>query len=128
MPQILIQYILVVLLVLCLAYLIYYLKEKGAIKDNDYFGITYTILGELDSEEASPETVKRILRAVSGAVQYIEVHFKDEENAKKEALALDKAKEALNALNLRSRVRNESIRCLIRLACAILPEKQKDGV
>lgn len=125
MAEIIIQYVLIVIMVLAVGYLAYFLKEKGVIVKNDYFGISYTILGMLTNSEATPENVKKILRAVSEAVRIVEETLGNEENDVKEKQALDIAKDNLKALQLSSGISDDSIRYIIRLACALLPSTNK---
>jgi hypothetical protein len=125
MTELIIQYIFIIFLVVGIVSLIYFLKEKGIIRDGDYFGITYTILGMLDGREATNENVKKILRAVSSAVFFIEENLKNEENSVKEEKAVEMAKEALKVFNFRSEISDASIRYTIRLACAFLPPTHK---
>jgi hypothetical protein len=121
MTEIIIQYTLIVILVLGIGYLVYFLKEKGVIRNDDYFGITYTILGMLTAKDATPQNVKNILRVVSSAVQFVEVNLKGEENSKKENKALELAKDSLKLLKLNSEISDDSIRFIIRISCALLP-------
>lgn len=125
MTELIIQYVFIVFLVVGTVSLIYFLKEKGIIRNGDYFGITYTILGMLDGREATNENVKKILRAVSSAVQFVEENFNNEGNSVKEEKAVEMAKEALKVYNFKSDISDESIRYIIRLTCALLPPTNK---
>ncbi|QGU95328.1 hypothetical protein GOM49_09710 [Clostridium bovifaecis] len=125
MTEIVIQYVLVVLLILGLAYFVYLLKDKGISLKEDYYGITYTILNFLNNEEATPENVKKILRVVSKVVSYVEVSSRDEENDIKEEKALVLAKEAIDALGFENEVDDESLRNIIRLCTSIMPPTNK---
>jgi hypothetical protein len=125
MTELIIQYIFIVFLVIGTVSLIYFLKEKGIIRNGDYFGITYTILGSLNGREATNENVKKILREVSLSVQFVEENFKDEDNETKEDKALERAREAIESFDFRSVINDDSIRYIIRLACAILPSTHK---
>jgi hypothetical protein len=128
MTEIIFQYILILILVVGLAFLLYNLKEKGVIRDNDYYGITYTILGSLDNYEASSHSVKKILRTVASSVQEVENNYKNESYEVKEELALSAAKKRISALNLNSQLDEKSIRYMIRLACALqAPLEKIDG-
>lgn len=120
MTEIILQYILIVALVVGIGYLVYFLKEKGFIRTDDYFGITYTILGMLERKEANSETVKKILRAISEAVQYVESNYRNEDNSIKEEKALELSKSSLELLKLNSIINDESIKYIIRLSCALL--------
>lgn len=126
MAEIIIQYTLIVILVLGIGYLAYFLKEKGVIRNDDYFGITYTILGMLTAKDATPGNVKNILRAVSSAVQFVEENLKVEENSDKENKALELAKDSLKLLKLNSEISDDSIRFIIRITCALLPSTHKE--
>ena len=125
MTELIIQYILILIMVLAVGYLAYFLKEKGVIIKNDYFGISYTILGMLTNSEATPENIKIILRVVSAAVHIVEQTLKDKENHVKENEALQIAKDKLKELELNSEINDESIRYMIRLTCALLPSCKK---
>lgn len=125
MTGLIIQYIFIVFLVVGTVSLIYFLKEKGIIRDGDYFGITYTILGVLDGREATNENVKKILRVVSSSVQYVEDNLRNEDNKIKEDKALEIAREALEKFNFRNVIDDNSIRYMIRLACANLRPTHK---
>lgn len=126
MTEIILQYVLVVLLILGLSYLIYLLKDKGITIKEDYYGITYSILNFLTYEEAAPENVKKVLRSVSKAVNYVEVYYKNEENHIKEEKALVLAKESIHQLNFESKPNEESLRYIIRIATSILPPTNKE--
>jgi hypothetical protein len=119
MTELIIQYVLIVLLVLAIAYFIYFLKEKGVIRDDDYYGITYTILAQLENHEATRDNVKKILRAATAAVQFVEKIYAGEEAKIKEEKAVALAKEAIRGLNIQSELGERSLRYLIRLACAL---------
>lgn len=125
MLDIVIQYVLILLLVVGLGYLVYLLKDKEINLREDYFGLAYVILGELSASEATPENAKRIIRIVSGVVQYVEANYKNSENTFKEEKAINMAKEAIGLLNFQSNIDNESLKYLIRLAAAILPATKK---
>ena len=121
MPVIIIQYCAMVLFVIAIGYLLYYLKETGIIKSYDYYGIAYSTLGMLEGKEADSLNVKNILRAVSSVVQIVELNYKQETNGVKEEKALVLAREEIDKLHLNSEIENDSIRYIIRLACALLP-------
>lgn len=125
MQGIILQYVLIVFLVVGIGYLLYLLKDKGVTIKDDYFGITLSILNTLSEEDATPENIKKILRAVSKAVNYVESNCKNEPNIIKEEKALDMAKEIIIGLNLNSPITEDSIRNIIRLAAAFLPPKDK---
>ncbi|KGK87658.1 MULTISPECIES: hypothetical protein [unclassified Clostridium] len=123
MSSIVLQYVLIVFLVVGIAYLVYILKDKGIGIKDDYFGIASFILSTLSQDEATPENVKKIIRAVGKAVEYVEVNYKDEDNAMKEDTAMELSKESLAALNLTNPLPEDSIRYIVRLAAALLPKK-----
>ena len=126
MTEIIIQYTLIVLLVIGLGYLVYLLRDKDIDIKDDYFGLANIILGSLIASEATPENVKKIIRVVSGAVQYVEANYKNSENTFKEELAIKMAKDASSLLNFQSKIDSESLKYLIRLAAALLPPTNKD--
>ena len=126
MTEIIIQYTLIVLLVIGLGYLVYLLRDKDIDIKDDYFGLANVILGSLIASEATPENVKKIIRVVSGAVQYVEANYKNSENTFKEELAIKMAKDASNLLNFQSKIDSESLKYLIRLAAALLPPTNKE--
>jgi len=130
MEYIILQYVSIVLLVVGLGYLLYLLKEKECKFNEDYFGITYSILRTLTDTEITSENVKKILRIVSKIVLNIEDNYKDENNKVKEDKALQLAREALKELKFKRNIDDDSIRYMIRLAAALLPatNKSKLGV
>jgi len=125
MVEIIIQYVLIVLLVTGLGYLVYLLKDKDINIKDDYFGLAYVILGSLADGESTPENVKKIIRSVSDAVQYVEINYKNDENTFKEEEAIKIAKDAISLLNFQSNIDGESLKYLIRLAAALLPPTNK---
>jgi hypothetical protein len=125
MVEIIVQYVLIVLLVTGLGYLVYLLKDKDINIKDDYFGLAYVILGSLADGESTPENVKKIIRVVSEAVQYVEANYKNGENTYKEEEASKMAKDAISLLNFQSDVDDESLKYLIRLAAALLPPTNK---
>jgi hypothetical protein len=125
MIEIVIQYVLILLLVSGLGYLVYLLKDKDINLKEDYFGLAYVILGGLSASESTPENAKRIIRIVSGVVQYIESNYKNSENTYKEEKAINMAKDAIGLLNFQSNIDTESLKYLIRLAAAMLPATNK---
>ena len=125
MVEIIIQYVLIVLLVVGLGYLVYLLKDKDINIKDDYFGLAYVILGSLVAGESTPENVKKIIRIVSEAVQYVETNYKNGENTFKEEEAIKMAKDAIALLNFQSDIDDESLRYIIRLAAALLPPTNK---
>lgn len=127
MLQIILEYVLIVLLVVGLGYLIYLFKDKGVSIKEDYFGIAYSILSTLGAQEETPDNVKKILRAVSDAVSFIEANYKNEDNMTKEEKAVELSRDSINALNFKSEISDESIVYLIRLASAFMPPTHKSS-
>lgn len=125
MAEIIIQYVLILLLVTGLGYLVYLLKDKDSDQIEDYFGLTYVILGGLTSNEATPENEKKIIRIISDAVLYVETNYKSSENTLKEEEAIKMAVDAIRLLKFKSNIDNESLKYLIRLAAALLPPTNK---
>jgi hypothetical protein len=125
MDYIIIQYVSIVLLVVGLGYLLYLLKEKESKFNEDYFGITYSILKSLRGTEITSENVKMILRIISKTVLYIEDNYKNEDNKVKEDKALQVAREALKELKFRRSIDDDSIRYIIRLSAAFLLPKNE---
>jgi hypothetical protein len=121
MEYIIIQYVSIALLVVGLGYLWYLLKEKECKFNEDYFGITYSILRTLTDTEITPENVKKILRIISKIVLSIEDNYKYEDNKVKEDKALQLAREALKELKFKRNIDDDSIRYMIRLSAALLP-------
>ena len=119
MTALIIQYVLIVFFILAIAYFIYFLKEKGVIRSNDYYGISYTILYQLENNEASTHNVKKILRAVEDAVEFVEKNYKSDNNKVKEEKALAYSRELIRDLQLTSEIGDKSLRFIIRLACAL---------
>lgn len=126
MNDIIIQYVLIVLLIVGLSYFVYLLKDKGINIKEDYFGITYTILRTLSDIDATPQNVKKLLRAVSDAVKYVEINFKNEDNDVKEQKALILARETVEGLKFESSIDDESLIYIIRLCAAMMPATNKD--
>lgn len=125
MEYIILQYVSIVLLVVGVGYLFYLLKEKECKFNEDYFGITYSILRTLTDTEITSENVKKILRIVSKIVLNVEDNYKDEDNKVKEDKALQLAREALQELKFKRNIDDDSIRYMIRLAAALLPATNK---
>lgn len=119
MTELIIEYVLIVLMVLSIAYFIYFLREKGIIRNDDYYGITYTILAQLENHEAKPENVKAILRAVSASVKFVDDKYKNDESRIKEEKAIALSREAIRELDIESDIGDRSLKYLIRLACAL---------
>jgi hypothetical protein len=128
MTDIIIQYVLIVLLIVGLSYFVYLIKDKGITIKEDYFGITYTILRDLIDAEATSESIKKILRAVSEAVIFVEINYKNEPNAIKEEKAMVLSKETVGALDFESTINEESIRYIIRLSAALMPGKNSSSI
>lgn len=126
MAQILIQYVLVICLVFALFYLVYLLRDKGDIQvEEDYFGITHTILTSLEKEEATPENIKTIIRIITNVVSYVEENYTDVDNNIKENKALILVREDLEALKLKNTISIENTRYLIRLCCGFMSSKSR---
>lgn len=120
MTALIIQYVLLVLMVLAIAYFVYLLNDKGILREDDYYGITYTILGELDRNEATRENVKSILKAVASTVKFVEKAYVDDEYKIKEERAVALSREAIRELSIYSDLGDRALRYLIRLAYAYL--------
>ena len=125
MSEIFIQYVLILLLVIGLGYLIYLLRDSDINFREDYYGLEYVILGYLSAQEATTENVKKIIRAISDGVQYAESNYRNSENIFKEQEAINKAKETIRSINLKSNIDNDSLKYLTRLAAALLPPTNK---
>ncbi|MBU3157003.1 hypothetical protein [Clostridium estertheticum] len=125
MVEIIIQYILIVLLVMGLAYLAYLLKDKDSNLKDDYFGFASVILGSLTTSESTPENAKTILRIISQVVQNIETNYRNSDNALKEEKAIQLAKDATSLLGFKKNIDGESLKYLIRVAAALLPATNK---
>lgn len=128
MTYIIIQYVSVVLLVVGVGYLLYLLKEKESKFNEDYFGITCSILRSLGYREGTAENVKKVLRVISKTVLYIEDNYKNDDNKSKEEKAFRFAKEAIKELGFRRTIEDDSIRYIIRLSAALLPPTNKQSV
>ncbi|WMJ82175.1 hypothetical protein RBU49_07960 [Clostridium sp. MB40-C1] len=125
MTQIVLQYVLVVLLVIGLAYFVYLIRDKGLNISEDYFGIARTLLDFLGSSDNIAANGKNVLRAISESVNYVEVNYRDEDNRIKEEKAVILAKEAIDALNFENNVPEENLRQLIRLCAVFMPPTNK---
>lgn len=125
MTYIIIQYVSIALLVVSVGYLLYLLKEKEPKFNEDYFGITYSILSSLGDIEGTSENVKKVLRVISKTVLFIEDNYRNEDNKFKEDTALKIAKESLRELKFRRTIDDDSIRYIIRLTAALLPPTNK---
>ena len=120
MTALIIQYVLLVLMVLAIAYFVYLLNDKGILKEDDYYGITYTILRELDRNEATRENVRSILKAVASTVKFVEEAYVDDDYKIKEERAIALSREAIRELSIHSDVGDKALRYLIRLAYGFL--------
>jgi hypothetical protein len=109
------------MLVLGVGYLLYLLKDRGTIIKEDYYGIAVSIFSVRDDNEWAPQNVKKILREVSKAVNFVELNFKNEDNELKQEKALEMVKGSISALNLKTEIPDESIIYIIRLCTALLP-------
>ena len=121
MAQIIIEYVLIVLLVTGIGYFVYLLKDTEIYSRDDYFGLDYVILGSLAPKECTPENVKKIIRHVSQAVQFVEINYKCSENTFKEEEAIKIAMNSISLLNFEGNIDSESLRYLVRSAAALLP-------
>lgn len=119
MTELIIQYVLIVLMVLGIAYFIYFLREKGIIRDDDYYGITYTVLSQLENHEATKRNVKEILRQIASVVRFVEDTYGNDDDKVKEEKAVAMSREAIRELELQSELGDNALRYLIRLACAL---------
>lgn len=124
MLQTIFQYVIIIALVAGVGYLVYLLRDRGATIDEDYFGIANSILSMLISKEKTPENIKKILRSIATATDYIESNVENQSNQEKEDKALILAKESIALLNFESVVSDDSIRYLIRIIATLLPSKK----
>ncbi|MBC8061465.1 MAG: hypothetical protein H7Y18_12480 [Clostridiaceae bacterium] len=120
MLQTILPFLFFVALVVGFVYFFYLIKEKGENIDENYFGITYSILDTLLGKELTYENVKNILRIVSECVYYVESNMKELEDQKKENIALSMIVESTKKLDLRYPLSDNSIRYLIRLSCGFM--------
>lgn len=125
MTALIIQYVLLVLMVLAIAYFVYLLNDKGILKEDDYYGITYTILRELDRNEATKENVRSILKAVASTVKFVEEAYVDDEYKIKEERAIALSREAIRDLSIYSDLGDKALRYLIRIAYAYLVDNPR---
>lgn len=125
MVVIIIQYVLIALLVIGLGYLAYLLKDKDINLKNDYFGFASVILGSLSASESTPENEKIILRIISKAVKYVEINYRNSENIYKEEKAIQLAEDSISSLGFKKNIDGESLKCLVRIAAALLPPTKK---
>lgn len=123
MIEIIIQYILLVAIVLGISYFVYLLRENDTQIKNDYYGITYNIL-KLEENESTEENIKNVLRAIGEAVFFVEENFKTDYNDVKEEKALMISRELIENLNLKSTISDNTIKRIIKLICAMLPENE----
>ncbi|MDF2883002.1 MAG: hypothetical protein K0R54_3559 [Clostridiaceae bacterium] len=121
MSTLILEYVLIIMLVLGVGYLLYLLKDRGTIIKEDYYGIAVSIFSVRDDNEWAPQNVKKILREVSKAVNFVELNFKNEDNELKQEKALEMVKGSISALNLKTEIPDESIIYIIRLCTALLP-------
>ncbi|MCH5138745.1 hypothetical protein JMF89_16325 [Clostridiaceae bacterium UIB06] len=121
MEYIILQYVSIVLLVVGVGYLLYLLKEKESKFNEDYYGITYSILRTHNNKEITSENVKKILRIISKVVLNVEDNYKNDDNKVKEDKALQFTREALKELKFRRTIDDDSIRYIIRISAALLP-------
>lgn len=125
MVEIIIQYVLILLLVTGLGYLVYLIKDKKVNVKDDYYGLDYVILGNLSEDEATDQNVKKIIRIISQAVQYVEINYRNSDNNFKEEKAISMSRNATNLLSFQNNIDNESLKYMIRLASAFLPPTNK---
>ena len=125
MLQTILQYLFIIALVVGVVYFFYLIKEKGENIDENYFGITYSILDTLLGKELTYENVKSILRIVSQSVYYVEINMKEFEDQKKEDIALSMIIESVKKIDLRHPLSDNSIRYLIRLSCGFMITTKK---
>ncbi|NLZ48720.1 MAG: hypothetical protein GX895_08015 [Clostridiales bacterium] len=125
MTALIIQYVLLVLMVLAIAYFVYLLNDKGILQEDDYYGITYTILKELDRNEATRENVSNILKTVASTVKFVEEAYVDDDYKIKEERAIALSREAVRELGIYSDLGDKALRYLIRLAYAYLVDNSK---
>ena len=125
MLQTVLEYLFIVALVVGLVYFFYLIKEKGQNIDENYFGITYSILDTLLGKELTYENVKNILRIVSESVNHVEINMKELEDQKKEDIALSMIIESVKKLDLRHPLSHNNIRYLIRLSCGFMIPNKK---
>lgn len=115
------EIVLVLFLIIGCGYLIYLFRERKVQLKEDYFGLVYGLLYTLERSDISSDTVKKILRAVSDAVSFVESNYKNEPNDVKEDKAVELIVSVLQGFNLKSEIPLDSIKYLIRIACAFLP-------
>ena len=125
MTQLITQYVLIIFLIFGFGYLIYLLKDKDVKGRDDYYGIAYSIFNTLQVKEATTENIKKIIRIIAEAVNYVELNYKDDDNSFKEEKALNLSRTAINALNFSSDITDESIRYIIRLVSVTMPAADK---
>lgn len=125
MTSIILEYILIALLVVGLGYLMYLLRDKNQASEADYYGVVFTLFDMLLESECTVENAKKILRCISKAVNYIETNYKSENNKLKEKMALEISRKAIDLLQLKGKVNDESIIYIIRLSAALLPPTNK---
>ena len=118
--QTVLEYSLIMLFAIGFVYFLYHIKERNENIDENYFGITYSILDTLLGKELTYENVKNILRIVSETVNYVEINMKELDDQKKEEVALSMIIESVKKLDLRYPLSHNSIRYLIRLACGFM--------
>lgn len=120
MLQTILEYLFVIAVVVGFVYFFYRIKEKALDIDENYFGITYSILDTLLGKELTYENVKGILRIVSECVYNVETNNKEAQDQKKEDIALSMIIESVKKINLRHPLSSNSIRYLIRLSCGFM--------
>ena len=125
MTQLITQYVLIIFLIFGFGYLIYLLKDKDVKGRDDYYGIAYSIFNTLQVKEATTENIKKIIRIIAEAVNYVELNYKDDDNSFKEEKALSLSRNGINALNFSSDIADESIRYIIRLVSVTMPAADK---
>ena len=123
--QTVLEYSLIMLFAIGFVYFLYHIKERNENIDENYFGITYSILDTLLGKELTYDNVKNILRTVSEAVYYVETNMKELDDQEKENVALSMIIESVKKIDLRYPLSDNSIRFLIRLSCGFMITDKK---
>lgn len=123
MSEMVLSYVLIVILITGLGYLLYLLKDKGINISEDYFGLSYSVLNTLQSDEETTDNKKTIIRMVSQVVYFIEKEFMHMKDTDKENLATKISKDAIKKLGFESPIDEKSIRFLIRIIVASMASK-----
>lgn len=117
MNELILQYALLGMVLICLIYLIYLVRDKGDNLNEDYFGLSYSIFSTLTSDERTKENVEKILKIIVSSIEELKelnLSIKELENEE-----VNLAREKISENGFLSIIDENSIRYVIRLIKAM---------